>query len=140
MVIFVRTRHVSLARFGTLALAVLCLTTQVSAFAHLALVPHATCIEHGEPVDAGAQFPVKLAQSADESAVVADPLTTVAAHSHDHCILSALRRSPAHLQTESAPNAVLTALNLGERRDADQLIPPVIALLDLAPKSSPPAS
>ena len=94
----------------------------------------------GRAVIAGAQFPVKLAQSADESAVVADPLTTVAAHSHDHCILSALRRSPAHLQTESAPNAVLTALNLGERRDADQLIPPVIALLDLAPKSSPPAS
>ena len=122
-------------------LALLCLTTQLSIFAHLALVPHATCLEHGELVDAASLPPLPLTAASDEdSAIAALPLATVTAHAHDHCILSALRRLPAQLQREAEPNQARACSEPSAPPRVDQLLPQIIALLDLAPKSSPPAA
>ena len=126
-----------MARWMTLGLAVLWLATQLSVFAHLALVPHVTCLEHGELVDAGAQV---AAAQAVERDVVAAQAVVVPEHAHDHCLLTAMRRVSARLIRHSVTLEPILAVEPGTQPAHEQLLAPVIALLDVAPKSSPPSA
>ena len=149
-----KTPRASLARVSTLSLVALCLTTQLSGFAHLALVPHVACAEHGELVEAdsrraalipsgaegAALNPGPGPRSTDGAAVSSEPRVEVASnHSHDHCICTAVRRTPARLSRASAAADLHTAapptlLTMGDVPSVQVLAP-----LDVAPKSSPPS-
>jgi ABC-type glutathione transport system ATPase component len=120
----------------TLGLAVLWLATQLSVFAHLAFVPHVTCLEHGELVDAGAQLAVAEAVERD---VVAAQSAQLPEHAHDHCLLTAMRRVSARLIRNSVTIQALAAVEPGLQSAHEHRLAPVIALLDVAPKSSPPS-
>ncbi len=62
-----------------------------------------------------------------------------AGHAHDHCILTATRRTPADLDRACAPSELGPPVANDARAVRDpQVTEPVIALLDVAPKSSPP--
>lgn len=128
----------------TLGLAALVLATQVSAFMHLAFVPHVTCAEHGELVEPGGHeglaarhhvAPASQSVLADEGEAAA-----VSGHAHDHCIVTAAQRTPARLVR--APDSI----DVHPSGDAESGIrrvrstPPSLALLAVAPKCSPPAA
>jgi hypothetical protein len=150
----VKTPRASLARVCTLSLVALCLTTQLSGFAHLALVPHVACAEHGELVEAdsrrapltpsgvegAALNPGPGPRASDGAAVSSEPRVEAASsHSHDHCICTAVRRSPARVSRASTAAELRTAAppTLLALRDVPTV--PVLAPLDVAPKSSPPS-
>ena len=120
------------------SLALLCLACQATTFAHLLLVTHAACAEHGELIDARS-----------DASVVTVPATPIAdaallatagapqSHTHDHCAVVATRRDDVR---ENQPAVLLI-----NRAGPDQPSRPVaevpaaaIRLLDIAPKSSPP--
>lgn len=128
-----------MARWMTLGLAALWLTTQLSVVAHLAFVPHATCAEHGELVDAGAQWAVAPTGEAVERDTLAAQQVVLAEHSHDHCLLTAMRRVSARLSRASVSIEPCAAVEPTPPQ-GDQPVPPVIAVLDVAPKSSPPSA
>lgn len=123
------------------SLALLCLVAQASTLVHLVLVPHQACAEHGELIDARADgVPVPLARihHALGSAAAVGRAAAPRAHSHDHCAVLATRRDGARA---SQPSLAL------DHRAAEELPSPAlcvsrpasIRLLDVAPKSSPPA-
>lgn len=126
-----------MARWMTLGLAVLWLATQLSVFAHLAFVPHVTCLEHGELIDAGAQL---TAAEAVERDVVAAQSVQLPEHAHDHCLLTAMRRVSARLIRHSVTLEAVAAVEPGSQPAHEQLLEPVLALLDVAPKNSPPSA
>lgn len=138
--VFVRTRRISRARWLTLGLAALWLTTQLSGIAHLAFVPHVTCVEHGELIDASAQPPGVAAGEAVEHDTVAALQVPLAEHAHDHCLLSAMRRGEARLNRATLPQGPSAAPQPSTPLRRQQPLPPAIALLDVAPKSSPPSA
>lgn len=138
--VFVRMRRISRARWLTLGLAALWLTTQLSVFAHLALVPHVTCVEHGELIDAGAQPPGVAAGEAVEHDTAAALKVALAEHAHDHCLLGAMRRGEARLIRSTLPLVPSAAQHPSAAVRPQQPLPPAIALLDVAPKSSPPSA
>jgi hypothetical protein len=128
----------------TVVLSALCLASQLSGLAHLALVPHVACAEHGELVELGHRGlgPGGLVQVGAAVRVQASPAPAELSqrHGHDHCVLAALRREPACLGAgpfalEARP---LSQALPGSRSSA----PPASALpvLAVAPKASPPAA
>ena len=129
-----------MARWMTVGLAVLWLTTQLSGFAHLAFVPHVTCVEHGELIDAGAQPAAAHSAQTVERDTVAAQEVPLAEHSHDHCLLTAMRRVSARLIRSSVDVVALCAARPISDPQHDAPVPPAIALLDVAPKNSPPSS
>ena len=129
----------------TLGLALLCLATQLSGFAHLAFVPHVTCAEHGELVEAGAHLPATAVRRSSEDGaaelLAAEPrLETSGGHSHDHCIVMAVRRTPARLVRSSVPIDATATVARGVCLERERSLTPSIPLLDVAPKNSPPSA
>jgi hypothetical protein len=121
-------------------LAVVALAGQLSSFAHLVLVRHVTCAEHGEMVEVGNEQDL-VATTANEEAPAAVAATSPAdAHGHDHCLIVPMRREHAALGTAgSFDSAHLDAYGtIGH--GGDSLISPPIALILLAPKNSPPVA
>ena len=130
------------SRFAAAALSVLCFSAQLTSLAHLALVRHVTCAEHGEAVDAphsrepgahGGNFATQpvhgaMASSSDQSE----------SESHDHCPLAENRNAWALV----VPDAIAVSC----AAQATAIAPPHAyfgsispsALCLLAPKTSPP--
>jgi hypothetical protein len=123
------------------ALAALCLLAQLASFAHLGLVRHVTCPEHGELVHADADAPAgSVWQERSQSALPsygAVP-TETSAHGHDHCLCTTVRR-----ERWAPQQAHLGFIAQSERRivsHAGDLQPGAsFPLFMLAPKNSPPA-
>src|SRR5687767_13030524 len=78
----------------------LCLAAQALGVAHLTVVRHATCLEHGEVVhsdapadgvDGAAQSP-HLQGTADTAARLQTAALPADGDSHDHCLVCATRR------------------------------------------------
>jgi hypothetical protein len=130
---------------GRLAVAGLCLMAQVLGLVHLALVQHATCLEHDALVHAGPVQPASDA-TADRPAPPAHPRSVErpgpdsAGHADDHCLAAGFRRLDlASLRAQAAVAGAPPEIPL-RHRQRDHLPPPApVALLRLAPKSSPPA-
>ncbi len=122
------------------AVAGLCLMAQLLGLVHLALVQHATCLEHDALVHAeGGQTPGPAPLS--RTVPWLERLGPESAgHADDHCLAAGFRRLDlANLRADfgvlAGPPPV--PIHPGWR---DRVEPPApVALLRLAPKSSPPA-
>lgn len=110
---------------------------QVAGFAHLAVVRHVTCAEHGELIELGHASPAAVAIQPQANVVIA-AAALGETHGHDHCLIAPMRRDRAAL----GGGATLD----GRHFDADATcghvssrdIAPAIAIIRLAPKNSPP--
>jgi hypothetical protein len=124
--------------------AVLCLLAQVLGLVHLALVQHATCLEHDALVHAP---PGQAASDRGQGTPPAHPRAAVeqrmpdsAGHAEDHCLAVGFRRLDlAHLGSERALAAAPPPTQSGQPARDRIEPPPPVALLRLAPKSSPPS-
>jgi hypothetical protein len=137
----VRTPTATPARRLTVALALLCLASQLSGLAHLAFVPHLACAEHGELVEAGPGLLPGPAPGVAESVDAASPIAApVAGHGHAHCLLSALRRTPATLSAAPALERPAPGVEGPASLGRPERLPGALPVLAVAPKSSPPAA
>jgi hypothetical protein len=131
--------------FGQLrsVVASLCLLAQLLGLVHLVLVQHARCLEHDALVHS------EPAQPAGDRGQAPQPRSTrtidrrtpgSAAHADDHCLAVGFRRLDlANLGTE-AGLATAPARAIAPQPCPGRLAPPApVALLHLAPKSSPPS-
>ncbi len=131
-------RNAPRARFAAGLIAALSLVAQLGSVAHLAVVQHVTCLEHGEQID--------VARDSGAPAVAdAKPVTEphIAAsgepgHGHEHCPLAAFRRQRALPESHARVLPPATADPRAFVLAAHVTPAPAIALLSLAPKSSPP--
>jgi hypothetical protein len=119
----VRGRLALVAPLVALVMAV----AQLGAAIHLSAVHHAVCAEHGEVVDVASGASVTPPRTA---------LFATARHGHEHCALEGLL-SPRVV------TPMLSGTPLAQHRDVAQATPPspprAIAILHVAPKSSPPS-
>ena len=120
-----------------LALAVLFLVGQLSTFTHLLLVPHATCLAHGELIHLDGP-PAAAAPATNEPAFAAAPPQSTN-HGDEHCVVAASGRERSI--SPSSTGRLITSPRDGAvaRLPRTVVIAPSLALLRLAPKSSPPA-
>lgn len=135
-------------RLPAALLLLLVVVAQISSYAHLVLVPHVLCLEHGDfvesheqaaPDEAGAAAAASGDASALGTTLSQAPAAPEVGHGHEHCLLASHHRGWVALpegrcfETEglarSEPEACGTPANSG---------PCAIALLRLAPKTSPP--
>jgi hypothetical protein len=135
-----------LRRLALLGTAVVCLLGQATAFAHLALVRHATCPEHDDalvhaPRDAGAvaQAREELRGSLLGRRVSAPPPGQGDDHDEDHCLMAAFRRGSLAAPDREAGQALPAPADpVALPAQARTSHPGPVPLLLLAPKSSPP--
>ena len=124
---------------GAAALAALVLGgAELGSAGHAALVRHAVCAEHGEPVHAGSAGAGAAVTTADRHAVVPADSAAAAPDEHDHCKLLAGT-------SRIAPRERGLATRLSTTGDAgvaarDTIVPPSVARFRLAPKNSPPVA
>jgi len=119
-------------------LATVALVGQLTSFAHLVLVRHVTCAEHGELVELGHErTTAKSARQGQPSAVVS-AVSDSDGHGHDHCLIAPMRRDRVAAGTPASfDSAHIDAYGTIGVVVADEIAPP-IALILLAPKNSPP--
>jgi hypothetical protein len=128
-------------RAMALGLAVLCVTVHLSSFAHLLVVRHVTCLEHGEiihGVEAQAKTPTRRRAEIGHSSLEV-PVTASAAHRHEQCLVWAHRRERANLERASFSLPVETPPRIALDFDSVDPRPSSAAIFLLAPKNSPPA-
>jgi hypothetical protein len=115
------------------------LLAQVAGLAHLLVVEHERCAEHGDIVEGAANHPAAAAaerQEGDRASVRAagDEIA-----GHDHCLyLATLRRGTGSecQHVVLAPRAAAARFVVGAERREQASGP---SLLRIAPKTSPPA-
>jgi hypothetical protein len=118
--------------------AYLCLGAQLLGLVHVLVVRHATCPTHGE-VTHGVATPASLADVPLARTVRGAPSAALE-HRDDHCLLFvARRRELAGLApgAEQAAPLLPTPTRAGDPGEITP--PPALAVLRLAPKTSPPA-
>lgn len=149
-----RKMDVGRRRYPVALLSLLIILAQWSSFAHLVLVPHVLCLDHGEFVESSeteagtsASDPGELPRSAAllprasgaRTAVVRAARNLDAAHAHEHCWIAAHTRNWLPLpEDELAAWAVLPPESVDGGALAPEVRSSAIALLRLAPKTSPP--
>jgi hypothetical protein len=117
--------------------ACLCLAVQALSVAHHAVVRHATCLEHGELVHAGASYgPVDDGAAASGTGARLDATPPAASDEHEHCLACAARKA-------GAAGRAVASLPPPSGKAASETAPlgvPCIfwSLFRLAPKTSPP--
>lgn len=120
---------------SSIALAAVFLTAQLSAFQHRLEVQHAVCAEHGEQIHTAGS---SSGPAHAESSVAAS--TPALDHGHDHCFAFLARReelAPASVPTIALPEGPAVERPAIAEGAIGALSP--VAVLRLAPKSSPPA-
>jgi hypothetical protein len=119
-------------------LAVVALAGQVSSFAHLVLVRHVTCAEHGELVELGREHATASAAPTRQASATVAAAAAESGHGHEHCLIAPMRRDRL---AASAP-AALDSAHIDAYGTIGVLVadavPPPIAVIFLAPKNSPP--
>jgi hypothetical protein len=118
----------------------LALIAQLGGVAHLAVVDHVACAEHGDMVEVSPDAGGPRSLAAAETATQGIRAVHVKAHGHDHCLIAAFRRERAR-----AGATVSMCIPVSQKRAEQAALlasepPPAIAILHLAPKSSPPAA
>ena len=134
-----KLRRHSIPRLLATALAFVAIVGQLSSFAHLGLVRHVTCAEHGELIEVGHNQPrAAMAPAAEQATAVLTASSSSDTHGHDHCLLAPMRRDRAMLGTPT----VLDSTHVGAYGTIGRFpvseVPPAIAVILLAPKNSPP--
>jgi hypothetical protein len=118
--------------------AYLCLSAQLVGLVHVLLVRHATCPSHGE-VTHGVSASASHGESS--SALTVHGAGPTIEHRDEHCLLFVARRrdlvalTPTPAAALAPPPAVTAPAVVG----ASALLP-ALAVLRLAPKTSPPAA
>jgi hypothetical protein len=126
---------------AALALALLAAGGQFFNISHLLMVPHAICAEHGElvHVDTGPRSTRHDAHAARDSASSAyRPGAIGSTDPHDHCLISVFRKQTLAIHPAGSvllPPRISPAVVSFENVIAP---PRTVAILHLAPKSSPP--
>jgi hypothetical protein len=122
------------------------LLCQAAAWVHAAAIPHVTCLEHGESVHLPAHLAATKATASPGNAdadagdgagagLAATAATSeLDAHTHDHCGLQGQRTTSAAAPDHESSVARFAPASLPAVADAR----PVLRLLRLAPKTSPP--
>ncbi len=130
---WLRRNHTRLSA-SVLASALVC--AQLSSAMHFAFVKHVSCAEHGELVEVGPNTAAPRAVVTPNKAVHSDESVQ---HGHDHCTITALRRERFLPASPITITTRIPSVLLAYAPTALRAPPPAIALLDLAPKSSPPS-
>jgi hypothetical protein len=130
-------RHRSTRGFAAL-LAVVALAGQLASFAHLVVVRHVTCAEHGEMIEVGSAATSAAVTPHETPPAMRAAASPSAAHAHEHCLISPMRRDriAATALTSADPARVDTSATTAVA--GDRAVAPPIAAIVLAPKSSPP--
>lgn len=134
----------STARYSAAALAALFLLGPIMGYAHLLLVRHAQCPEHGELVHLGEAAVAPEGDIGLESNRPGAATDVVGSghqsenHGHDHCDLVATRKAQAPLHA-AGPALQAAATPSPHPIDDGPLAGSQIAIYRLAPKNSPPA-
>lgn len=119
---------------------------QFASVAHLAVVRHAVCLEHGELVHEDDRSRVVGAsgragqggRATDARASLQASEPSSAGHGHDHCGIAAQRRESALLRAPAL--GVVYEATIALARTAESREPGVgRAIFHVAPKCSPPA-
>ena len=135
----VRTRS---GKGATAALAAVCLLGPILGYAHMLLVAHARCPEHGEllHVEAPSASEPLAAPGVPtrEPIVAAESELASETHDHDHCVVTSARKTQAAVRS-AGPSLVVTDPVPRQVVDEGAAASPPIALYVLAPKNSPPA-
>jgi hypothetical protein len=114
--------------FAGLGLIGLMLASHFASLVHLVVVPHVTCLEHGDLVHAGNDTP------APETGEGTGLSTAPSVDDHDHCSAVAQHRAVSMSLTRVEPARPSTAVEAGH----ELLGCPSLAVLHVAPKASPP--
>ena len=126
---------------GRALLSLACVAAQLAATAHLLTETHQICAEHGEAIHGASGRPHAVEASGRASLPYASLQASRPAGSyqeHTHCAVVSDRRDHAgvHVASGARPLPALPSTHPLRLRIADA--PRAIALLALAPKSSPP--
>ena len=127
-----------LTQFLGLILSGMVLLGQVTTFVHLASVRHVTCAEHGELVHASDDV-VRVGAAQVDRPGVRTLASSGEQHGHDHCLNCALRRETltvplsAQARVDATLSQLVLSANIEVRAHSSW------ALLQAAPKTSPPA-
>ena len=139
----VRATDSGRSRASLRATSTLLLAAQLLALGHLLIVNHTICPEHGEAIHAGlpskAQaLPMTYEHATGDPALVAG--APPAEEAHDHCLARANTRERFALLPvlDATPGPLLAGTPLPSR--AAVAVMPSLAVLRLAPKTSPPSA
>lgn len=119
-------------------LTVVALAGQVSSFAHLALVRHVTCAEHGDLIEVGRERAIVATAAPRQAPAAFSAAAKSDAHGHEHCLIAPMRRdrlaggTPASFDSAHIDGYGTIGV-VGDHEGA-----PPIAIIVLAPKNSPP--
>jgi hypothetical protein len=114
--------------------AVLVLLCQATAWVHASATPHVTCLEHGESVHLSVRAVTPAQPSGGDGLRAALP--EAAAHAHEHCGLQSQRTTSSGDVDQVASDATFAPLPPSPSPRPR----PTLAVLRLAPKTSPPRS
>lgn len=123
--------------FAGLALVALFVVGQASTVAHRLLVQHVSCPEHGESIHVDQREPPELIR-VGLGRELRDSRTAAMDHGHEHCLVSLSRRESVAEAVSgrlALPGAGPTCVRFDHSCESGS----GLALLLLAPKSSPPA-
>ena len=130
------SRH-RVARLFAATLATLALASQLASFAHVVLLRHVTCTEHGELIEVGREQAI-VATPTRETTQAVSASSSAGAHGHDHCLIVATRRHRFLVGVVASLDSMHVDAHGTIARLSHDEAPPPIAVLLLAPKSSPP--
>ena len=119
-------------------LAVVALAGQVSSFAHLVLVRHVTCAEHGDMIEVGHERTIVTTSSHRQALTAVRAASPAETHGHEHCLIARMRRDRLTADTPaSLDSAHIDAYGTIGVVGDDEVAPSIAAII-LAPKNSPP--
>lgn len=123
-----------------MAIAAFCVFAQLTTAAHLLLVRHTFCAEHGVAVDASRTPRAPDCHSHDDQRdTIGAPHDEPGVEGHDHCELAVDRSGRIGLPPAAVVQLPLATLVEHVREPARLALSPGAAVLLLAPKTSPPA-
>jgi hypothetical protein len=131
---------VNAGRCSRSALCGLLAVAQVVAFAHVALVAHRICAEHGESIHASPAVESLASADLDEALASVSPSRGAAVgHDHEHCLCMAHSRE--RFVVPPRTSAELVRVEIAHSWQGSPRLAPAlsVALFLLAPKGSPPA-
>ncbi|HEX3867107.1 MAG TPA: hypothetical protein VHV78_10150 [Gemmatimonadaceae bacterium] len=119
-------------------LAVVALAGQLASFAHLVLVRHVTCAEHGELVEIGRDQSTVAVRSQRPAASTVGDASQTETHGHEHCLLAPMRRDRLAASATAAFDVARFDTDPTISRAPDVAVSPAVAVIVFAPKNSPP--
>jgi hypothetical protein len=132
----------TLGRSAAVTLAAVCLLGPILAQAHMLLVTHTQCAEHGEMLHVdglhAGDAPVDTRTATDVASVNGDTPLAADSHEHDHCAVASGRKTHAAIKTAGGPATAAGDPPPQRAASESPAQPAPVAVYVLAPKNSPP--